>query len=159
MLKRTLIATLFVAGLAAPAVVQAATRGEAKLAIAGKTVTVDYGQPSLAGRDMLGKAKIGDEWRLGADSPTSLNTEADLDFGGKAVAKGQYILRARRDADEKWTLLVRKGDETLVEVPLTSTVLKDSVETLNIALKQAKGGGELVISWGTQALSAGFSAK
>lgn len=159
MLKRTLIATLLVAGVAAPAFVQAAPRGTAKLAVAGKTVSVDYGQPSLAGRDMLGKAKAGDEWRLGADSPTALKTDAELDFGGKKVAKGEYILRARRDADDKWTLLVRKGEEVVAEVPLTASTLKESVETLDIALKEAKGGGELVISWGTAALAAGFSAK
>lgn len=159
MLKRTLIATWLVAGLAAPALVDAATRGEAKLVVGGKTITVEYGQPSLAGRDMLAKAKVGDVWRLGADSPTSLNTEADLDFGGKRVAKGQYILRARRDADDKWTLLVRKGDETLAEVPLVTATVKESVETLAVALKEAKGGGELVISWGTTTLSAGFGAR
>jgi hypothetical protein len=159
MLKRSLVATLFVAGLVAPAVALAASRGEASLVAGGKTITVDYGKPSLAGRDMLAKAQVGDEWRLGADSPTSLKTDAALDFGGKAVAKGQYVLRARRDAEDKWTLLVRQGETIVAEVPLVTTELKDSVETLRIVLNEAKGGGELVITWGTRQLSAAFSVK
>jgi hypothetical protein len=157
MLKRVLLATLTVAAVATTAA--AAERGTASLTVAGKAISVDYGRPSLAGRDMLGKATVGAEWRLGADSPTSLNTAADLDFGGKAVAKGQYVLRARRDGEASWTLLVRKGEQAVAEVPLASSMLKDSVEMLTIDLKPASGGGELVISWGTQALSAKFGAK
>lgn len=159
MLKRTLLASLLVAGAAAAALVEAAPRAEAKLTVGGKAIAVDYGQPSLAGRDMLAKAPVGFEWRLGADSPTSLKTEADLDFGGKAVGKGQYILKARRDADDKWTLLVRTGETNTAEVPLALSTAKDGVETLAIKLKEAKGGGELVIAWGTSVLSAPFTAK
>lgn len=157
MLKRTLLATLLMAGLAATAT--AADRGTATLTVAGKTITVDYGRPSLAGRDMLAKAPVGSEWRLGAGSPTSLNTKVDLDFSGKAVANGEYVLRARRDAEATWTLLVRKGEQTVAEVPLATSMLKESVEVLTLDLKPAAGGGELVISWGTSALSAKFGAK
>jgi hypothetical protein len=88
-----------------------------------------------------------------------LNSEADLTFGDKTVAKGQYVLRARRDAENTWTLLVRKGEQAVAEVPLAVSMLKDSVETLTIDLKSASGGGELVIAWGTSSLSAKFGAK
>lgn len=158
MLKRTLFVSLVVAGLAAPAFVDAQNRGTAQLSVGGKNVSVDYGRPSLAGRDMLARAQVGSEWRLGADSPTSLKTEADLDFGGTKVAAGNYVLRARRDAEDKWTLLVRQGDQAVAEVPLSQTALDESVETLTIDLKEKEGGGKLVISWGKSALWAKFSA-
>ncbi len=157
MLKRVVLASLLVAGLATGAVAE--DRGTSSLKVGGKSVTVEYGRPSLAGRDMLAKAPIGNEWRLGAGSPTALKTEADLSFGAKAVAKGDYILRARRDAEDKWTLLVKKADAVVAEVPLTLSALADGVETLTIDLSAASGGGDLKISWGKSALSTRFSAK
>jgi hypothetical protein len=136
----------FLAAVVLPASAHAVPRGEAKLTVNGKAVTVDYGRPGLAGRDMIGQAKVGDVWRLGADSPTSLKTEAELSFGDKQVAAGQYVLRARREADDKWTLLVVKDGANVAEVPLTPATLKDSVEIVTIELREAKDGGKLVIS-------------
>ncbi len=157
MLKRTVLVTLLVAGLASVAVAE--ERGTTSLSVGGKAITVEYGRPSLAGRDMLAKAPVGTEWRLGAGSPTALKSAAELDFGGQATAKGDYVLRARRDADDKWTLLVKQADKVVAEVPLTASPLADSVETLTIDLKAATGGGDLVISWGKSALTANFKAK
>ena len=43
-------------GLTAAATAHGNTRGEAKVSLAGKPIVVNYGRPSLNGRDMLGKA-------------------------------------------------------------------------------------------------------
>ena len=67
-----------VAVLTATTVVAQEQRGETKATVAGKAVSVEYGRPVLAGRDMLGQAKVGTPWRMGSGSPTSLKTEADL---------------------------------------------------------------------------------
>ena len=46
-----------------------------QVTLAGKSVSIDYGRPSLAGRDMIAQLQPGQSWRMGADSPTSLKSE------------------------------------------------------------------------------------
>ena len=83
-------------GLATGATAQMNPRGEAKVTLAGKPIVVDYGRPSLKGRDMLGKATVGQEWRMGADTATTLKTPVALSFGSTQVPPGEYALRAKK---------------------------------------------------------------
>ena len=75
-------------------------RGTAETSIDGKKVSVEYGRPSLKGRDMLGKAPTGTIWRTGADTSTTFTTEADLDAGGKTIPAGSYSLFTKRVDDK-----------------------------------------------------------
>ena len=59
-------------------------------------VSVDYGRPSLRGRDMLGQAPVGTVWRTGADQSTTFTTGADITVSGTAIAKGAYSLFTKR---------------------------------------------------------------
>ena len=160
MLKRIALAALAVA-VAAPLFAQMNPRGEAKAMVAGKAVSIDYGRPSLKGRDMLGQAQVGQAWRMGADAATSLKTDADLSFGAVAVPKGEYILTATKVAADKWHLnVLAKADRAKVaEVPLTHGTLPQSVEQFTIALVGEKDKGTLELHWGTTALKAAFSGK
>ncbi len=145
--------------LAVPAPAQNA-RGEAKAKVAGKDVSIDYGRPTLRGRDMLAQAEVGQPWRMGADAATTLKTEADLDFSGVKVPKGDYVLQATKVDAEKWTLSVLgKNDAKVAEIPLTSAKLPASVETFTIDLKGDKDNGEFSMSWGTTAMKAPFTAR
>src|SRR5262245_55558659 len=127
MLRRPIL-LLAAATLAAPALAQNNPRGEAKATLAGKSVSIDYGRPSLKGRDMLAEAKVGEPWRLGADAATVLDTQADLAFGAAKVPKGKYILRATKLAEGQWRLEVyrpsaenpRSPGEKAADVPLIS---------------------------------------
>jgi hypothetical protein len=160
MLKRIALAAVAVV-VAGPAFAQGNPRGEAKAMVAGKAVSIEYGRPSLKGRDMLGQAEIGQAWRMGADAATSLKTDADLAFGAVSVPKGEYILTATKVAADKWNLnVLAKADRSKVaEVPLSPGKLDASVEEFTIALKGEKEKGNLELQWGTTALKAAFTGK
>ena len=141
-----------------------AERGLAKATVAGKAVSIDYGRPTLQGRDMLGRAEVGTPWRMGADSPTRLKSAATLTFGkGIVVAPGEYVLTATKTGADEWQLDIKKtdaGDATaVIEVPLVSKALPESVETFTIDLTGDKSGGELALKWGTKGLAASFTAR
>ena len=150
--------TAALTSVAADARAQMNPRGETRVTLAGKPIVVDYGRPSLKGRDMLAKAEVGQEWRMGADSETTLKTPLALTFGKTVVAPGDYVLKAKKVSATDWTLLLEKDGKT-VEVPLTSSPLDSSVELFTIDLAEDKGAGVFKMSWGKQALSASFTAK
>jgi hypothetical protein len=160
MLKRLALAALGVI-VAGTAFAQGNPRGEAKAMVAGKAVSIDYGRPSLKGRDMLSQAQVGQAWRMGADTATSLKTDADLAFGAVSVPKGEYVLTATKVAADQWHLnVLGKTDRSKVaEIPLTTAKLDSSVEMFTIALTGEKDKGELEMQWGTTALKAGFIGK
>lgn len=146
-------------GLAPAVLAQVNPRGEAKVSLAGKAIVVEYGRPSLKGRDMLGKAAVGDEWRMGADGATTLETPVGLSFSSTPVAAGKYTLRAKKVSDTDWVLkLVREG-KAAAEVPLQASPLDKSVEVFTIDLVEEQGQGVFRMSWGTLALATPFTAK
>jgi hypothetical protein len=145
--------------LAAPAAAQMNPRGESKVTIGGKAVAVEYGRPSLKGRDMLGKAEVGQEWRMGADGATTFKTAAALSFGAVTVPPGDYVLRARKVSDNEWTLKFEQNEKAVAEVPLAASPVTPSVEMFTIDLLEQQGKGTFRMSWGERALSANFTAK
>jgi hypothetical protein len=160
MLKRIALAALAVT-VAGPAFAQDNPRGEAKAMVAGKAVSIDYGRPTLKGRDMLGQAQVGQAWRMGANDPTTLKTDADLAFGAATVPKGEYILTATKITADQWHLnVLGKADRAKVaEIPLAQGKLDASVEQFTITLEGEKDKGELELNWGTTALKAAFTGK
>jgi hypothetical protein len=166
-MRRRLLLVLASATLATPALAQNNPRGEARATLAGKTISIEYGRPSLKGRDMLAEAKVGTPWRLGADAATVLDTQADLAFGSVKLPRGQYILRATKVAEGQWQLNVHRpsadnprspGDKA-ADVPLVSSTLPDSLEVFTIELLGDGNKGELQLKWGTAALKAAFEAS
>jgi hypothetical protein len=132
-------------------------RGESTVSLAGKTIVVEYGRPSLKGRDMLGKAAVGDEWRMGADGATTFDTPVSLIFGSTPVAAGKYTLRAKKASDTSWVLKLVRDGQTAAEVPLQTSPLDKSVEVFTIDLVDERGEGVFRMSWGTLALAARFT--
>ena len=90
---------LLAAFLAVPAAAQGA-RAKAELKAASGAITIDYGAPSLAGRDMLSKLEEGSFWRMGMNQATVLTTPAALDFAGTKVEKGSYSLWLKKEASK-----------------------------------------------------------
>jgi hypothetical protein len=146
-------------GLAAAATAQMNPRGEARVTLAGKPIVVDYGRPSLKGRDMLAKAEVGQEWRMGADTATTLDTPVSLSFGSTRVPPGEYVLRAKKVSDTDWVLKLERDGKAAAEVPLQGSPLDKSVEMFTIDLAEEKGQGVFRMSWGNLALATRFTVK
>jgi hypothetical protein len=174
-MKRLLIAVLAMAVIGVVAengLGQRNPRETAKISVGSKTISVEYGRPSLKGRavaDMLAQLKAGDFWRLGADKSTTFSTAADLQFGDVTVPTGEYSLWAEREADNSWKLVFNKqhgqwgtqhnASQDLVSVPLEETKASNSAEMVTIGLTKKGDGGVITIQWGDMKLTADFKVK
>lgn len=153
--------------LAVPALAQmSGGRETATATVKGKKLSIDYGSPSWGGQDRLGKAQVGMVWRLGMNKPTVLETEGDLDVGGKQLKAGKYSLWAKKTGDNSWVLAFHPtvppwGAPELkegyaAELPLKMETAKDHAEKLSISLADMKGKAGIKIHWGTAVLSGSF---
>ena len=138
--------------------------GKAEATIGGAKVTIAYGRPTLKGRDLAKLIAPGQMWRMGADVPTTIESDADLDFGGTRVPKGKHVLLARLDAPGQWTLVVSSqpvshfaASAKLAEAPMKVEEPGSPVEQLTISLaSDGSNGGTIEIAWGSQRLIAAF---
>jgi hypothetical protein len=156
-----LLITLFTAAIFAQG-----ARGKADLKSPGGSITVDYGRPSLQGRDMLSRLALGSYWRLGKDEVTLFTTPLDLAFGAAKIPKGSYSLWLKKSAAEKYELvfnrqvtghgMVHDAEKDVAGVPMSRAALPNPVETLTIELQPAPGGGTLAVSWSSSSLATGF---
>jgi len=138
-------------------------QGKAQATIGKANVSIEYGRPTLKGRDVNKLIEPGQMWRIGADVPTVIESDADLDFGGTRVSKGKHVLLARLIAPGQWSLVVSsqsinryEPSAKLAEEPMEVQQLNAPVEELTIDLSNQGGQGVLAISWGTQKLVATF---
>jgi hypothetical protein len=167
------LSVLMVACFAAVAMAQGNPRGTSTITLKGKTVSVEYGRPSLKGRttdDLLGRLKPGALWRLGADTSTTFKTGIDLAFGDVTIPAGEYSIWMQRQEDNSWKLLFDKqhgqwgepapdASQCFASVPLKESKPAKSVEMVTLTLSKAGGGGTLTIQWGTLEVAASFKAK
>jgi len=158
-MKRKTVFYSILALLATSAVVAQDSRGTAKASFGGKHVEIEYGRPSLKGRDMLSRLPVGGTWRMGMNAATTLTTEASLVFGSESFAPGSYTLTAKRVGEDAWHLVISK-DGNSTEVPLVSSTSNNSVETLSIELEEKSATqGEFRMAWGQLSVSTPFSVK
>jgi hypothetical protein len=132
-------------------------RGQAVLQMGGGRVSVEYGRPALKGRDLEKLISPGQEWRMGANAPTTLTTDVDLKFGEKIVPQGKYILKAKLDDQQAWRLLFQSEDQKPVaEIPLSFQKVDESTEIMTIELVEKGNGGSFILKWGNLMLFADF---
>lgn len=129
---------------------------ETSITLSGKKVTIEYNAPSARGRQVEGGlVPYGKVWRLGADSATTLTSDADLMIGNLRVPKGAHTLYLLA-SEGGWKLIVNKQTgqwgtvyneaQDLGRVDMKATKLSQPAETLKITLEPA---GMLVVEWGT----------
>jgi len=76
--------------------------------INGKSVTVNYGQPSVKGREVWGKlVPYGQVWRAGANEATTIEFSKDVTIEGKTLPAGKYGFFTVPNANE-WTIVFNK---------------------------------------------------
>lgn len=164
--KKALVLIVCILLLGSTPVLAQGARGKAELKAADGSITIDYGRPSLKGRDMLTQLQVGQSWRMGSNMATVLTTPVDLNFGAIKVPAGAYSLWLKRVDPKSFELIFNSqtgqwGTQHDVSKDLYGAQMKEetpstSTETFTIELKPTSKGGTLVLEWGTTLLSADF---
>lgn len=144
-------------------------RGTAEATINGKKISINYGRPSLKGRDLLAQATVGTVWRVGMNEATEISSTGDLIVDNKELKAGKYSLWVRKTGDNSWTLAFHpktgiwgappQREGYVAEMPLKLDTAKDSAEQLVITLEEKSGAAEINIHWGTALLHGTFGVK
>jgi len=136
---------------------------DTSVALGTGKVTIHYGTPKLAGRNLDEMIKPGVAWFMGMNNPTTLETSVALDFGGKKLAPGKYAIFARADEQRNWTFLVssamkRPLDPATVVLEAPLKFAKDGApqELLKITLEKSGDGASMVVAWGAYRLTGTF---
>ncbi len=140
-------------------------RGKAEMKAGTGTITIDYGRPSLKGRDMISQLKDGSFWRMGMNQATVLTTPVDLTFGTTKVAKGSYSLWLKKEG-ENYLLVFNSQtgqwgtqhdpSKDVHSIALKKEILQSPVEMFTIDLIEAPKGGVFSLNWGTTKLLTEF---
>lgn len=127
---------------------------KASATVKGKTITIDYSQPSVKGRKIWGElVPYGQVWRTGANTSTSIEFSADVMLEGKAVPKGKYALFTIPN-EKEWTIIINKSikwgafsykeDEDVLRVNVPAKKSKAFTEQMTIAVSKK---GVVSILW------------
>lgn len=155
-----------VAGPAGPP----STRDTVRATVGAAHLWVDYGRPSLRGRDVWVNGVLGDTiWRTGANAATQLNTDVDIVIGGTPVPAGTYTLWTWVSGNA-YHLIVNKqfgqwgteyhADRDLARIPLRDSAISPAVERFTVGLGPTAGAASmLTLTWGTRQLSVPITAK
>ncbi len=146
-------------------------RATSKLDVAGKFVMIEYGRPSMKGRDLLALTEPGKVWRMGADKSTTFTSDARTSFGKVTVPEGSYSLWLKKVGDRSFDLIFNKQTgqwgtqygsiDDVASIPVTLSESGEAVEifTLSLARGAKANAGELTLHWGKAVLKTSFTAK
>ncbi len=130
----------------------------------GKTITVDYGAPSMRGRPIMGTlVPYGKVWRTGANEATGFVTDTDLTVGDTKVPAGKYTLYTL-PGENAWQLIVNKQtgqwgttynqDQDLARIPMKVEKTSAPVEMMKISFDGSGGSSTTMnIEWENTKLS------
>jgi hypothetical protein len=136
-------------------------------------ITIDYGQPHLRGRNVIGMPGVvpwDTVWRTGANMATQLSTEVDITIGNTFVPRGVYSLFSL-PTRSGWKLVISKeinqwgtdydASKDFARIDLRQRTLPEPVESLTFWLVPAiepqtsktLPHGVLKFAWGSTELS------
>lgn len=148
----------------------------ASVTIAGKTISIKYSSPGVKGREgqiftkdgIIAKThKSYPVWRGGANSATTLHTDADLKIGDLDVPAGTYTLFVDISDPANWSLIVSKatgewglaydGSKDLGRTKMMMSAPSSLVENLVYTLTDDGGNkGTMTLSWEHMSASINF---
>lgn len=123
---------------------------QASIDLDGKSVTVDYCAPSARGRKIMGGlVPYGKVWRTGANTSTTLHTDANLRIGHTNIPAGTYTIYSLPSASQ-WQLIINKQtgqwgtvyhqDQDFARIPMKMGAAPGApVETFKIAFDHTHG--------------------
>ncbi len=149
----------------------------ASVTIGGKTISINYNSPRVKGREgqifnkgglIQSTHKEYPVWRAGANTATTLHTDADLKIGDLDVPAGTYTLFVDISDPANWTLIVSKktGEWGLAYDPssdlgrtkMTMATPPALVEDLKYTLADDGGNkGTMTLEWEHVSASVNFS--
>jgi hypothetical protein len=141
-------------------------RDTARATVGAATIWVDYGRPSVRGRNVFSAGVLGDTlWRAGANAATQLDVNKEIEIGGHALPAGRYSLWIRVPANNaKYELVVNSqsgqwgtshdATKDLFSVPLTVRPLTTPVEVFTTRIVTSGASATLVFTWDRTELSA-----
>ena len=112
MKKSTLLCCFLLSGFVLLAQDDKASRpsppAQATATVNGKTITIDYSQPSVKGGKIWGDlVPYGKVWRAGANETTAFTLSADAMIEGKKLPAGKYALFVLPN-EKDWTIIFNR---------------------------------------------------
>ncbi len=120
-------------------------------------IKVLYGRPQKKGRKIFGDlVPYGKIWRTGADEATEITFYKDVNFGGKDVKKGSYVLYTI-PGEKEWTVILNKNLDAwgingydkrkdVVRVP-AKVSRAEPVEAFSIGFKGKNDKLKMTLGW------------
>lgn len=136
-------------------------RKSSEYTLNGKRINIEYGSPSIRGREIWGKlVPYNVVWGVGANKATIFRTESDIMINGMLIPAGSYTLFTL-PTDTMWYLIFNKrldlwcktpyDDEVksteFVRIKMRKSILSNPVEQLKFDFVQSNPGVIMKIAW------------
>lgn len=146
--------------------------------VAPANIAIEYGRPSIKGRDQETLMPAGKEWRTGADAASIITTDKALKFGDITLQPGTYTINTVPGAKDwqivfgklgkagQWgvpylkDLEIGRAPMKLTEKPMIAGANGAKVvpvEMVTFLIEPGKSAGTLKIEWGTKSASIPFT--
>ncbi len=122
--------------------------------INGKTISINYGQPSVKGRKIWGElVPYGQVWRAGANETTAFTIAAEAQIEGKTLPAGKYALFMIPNEKEwtvifnqtiKWGAFSYKQEEDVLRIAVSPKKSKAFAEKL---MYEISNNGQVSLTW------------
>ena len=158
------------AGVRAPQPPPLSPPTKTSIILDGMNITINYSAPSMRKRVIFGGlVPYNKVWRAGANDATLLHTNADLEFKGLVVPKGDYSLFVWLDP-QQWQLIINQEtrqsgleyhqERDLGRVAMDLSRPAKPVETYRITLtKTGATEGQLKMAWENTVATAAFVVR